>query len=331
MKICYFSCSSVFGGVEKIVVDTINELSKKFECGLIIPKGCEYKHKIHDSVTLYEYSSYNNRHNPFLYLEILSIIRKYDIVHTHAAKATEITYRLNKLIPFSHIATKHNIRKGKIFNKVKNIISVSQEVSKTITHESKVIYFGVKKEEVLKTKENNKPFTMICVGRLDPIKGFDKLISEVSKLKFDYHLNIIGEGTQRSDLEKLIKNYNLEKKVSLLGFKDNIPEYLKNSDLQLISSLSEGFPITLIEGMIYSPIILSTPVGGIIEVLNDKYLSSINLFSKNIEEIYNDYEKSSIDFDKKHKELRTTFNFNDYINNVTIYYKSCINKEEISR
>ncbi len=53
------------------------------------------------------------------------MIKNYDIVHTHGAKATQITYLLNKISPFIHIATKHNTRKGKIFNKVKNVISVS--------------------------------------------------------------------------------------------------------------------------------------------------------------------------------------------------------------
>ena len=39
MKICYFSCSSIYGGVEKIVVDSLNEISKNHECALIVPNG----------------------------------------------------------------------------------------------------------------------------------------------------------------------------------------------------------------------------------------------------------------------------------------------------
>ena len=50
MKICYFSCSSIYGGVEKIVVDSLNEISKKHECALIVPNGCRYKDKLSSNV-----------------------------------------------------------------------------------------------------------------------------------------------------------------------------------------------------------------------------------------------------------------------------------------
>ena len=124
MKICYFSCSSIYGGVEKIVVDSLNEISKNHECALIVPNGCRYKDKLSSNVKIIEYKSYDKRYNPFLYLEVLKVIKNYDIVHTHGAKATQITYLLNKIILFIHVATKHNTRKGKIFNKVNNVISV---------------------------------------------------------------------------------------------------------------------------------------------------------------------------------------------------------------
>ena len=72
-----------------------------------------------------------------------------DIVHTHGAKATQITYLLNKISKsFIHIATKHNTSKGKIFNRVENVISVSGEVAKTITHKSEVIYFGIAMQNI---------------------------------------------------------------------------------------------------------------------------------------------------------------------------------------
>jgi len=326
MKICYFSCSSIYGGVEKVVIDTLNGLCKNNQCLLIVPFGCEYKDKLSSEVRTVEYKSFDKRYNPFLYLEISKLIEGYDIIHTHGAKATQITHRLNKLIKFNHIATKHNTRKGKIFNKLTNVISVSLEVSKTITHSSKVIYFGTKIKDL--ETQKSKHFTITAVGRLDPIKGYDKLIKEVSKLDFDFKLNIIGEGKQRLELEKLIEEKSLNNKVSLLGFQDNIEQQLLNSDLQVISSHTEGFPITLIEGILYSPIIISTPVGGIIEVLDNKYLSLIDNFSDKISEIYYNYNTNYNDFQIKHKKFKEKFNFDDYIISLTEYYKRCINERK---
>ena len=324
MKICYFSCSTIFGGIEKIVIDSLNEISKDHECCLIVPFGCEYKDKLSSNVKIVEYKSYDKRYNIFLYFEVYKIIQNYDIVHTHGAKASQITYILNKFFPFIHIATKHNTRKGKIFNKINKVISVSSEVAKTITHPSDTIYFGIKNKDI--EKEKKKIFTIIAIGRLDPIKGFDSLIKEMSKLDFDFQLNIIGEGPQRSNLENLINTLNLNKKVSLLGFKDNIPQYLKNSDLQVISSLTEGLPLTLLEGIMNSSIIISTPVGGIVEVLDKDYLLEINNFSNKINEIHLDYEHSCEDFKIKHKQFKQKFDFNNYSENLRNYYKGCINE-----
>lgn len=324
MKICYFSCSSIFGGIEKIVVDSLNEISKNNECCLIVPFGCEYKDKLSTNVKIVEYKSYDKRYNIFLYLEVYKIMKDYDIVHTHGAKATQITYILNKIFPFTHIATKHNTRKGKVFNKVKNVISVSNEVSKTITHPSEVIYFGIKSPDLL--EEKNEIFTIIAIGRLDAIKGFDSLIKEVYKLDFNFHLNIIGEGKERSKLEELITRLNLNEKVSLLGFKDNIPQYLANSHLQVISSLSEGLPLTLLEGIMNSSVIISTPVGGIVEVLDKDYLSEIDNFSSKISYIYSNYDYFCNDFKTKHNKFKEKFNFDDYSKNLESYYKRFVNE-----
>ena len=320
MKICYFSCSSIYGGVEKIVVDSLNEISKYYECALIVPNGCRYKDKVSSNVKIVEYKSYDKRYNPFLYLEVLNVIKNYDIVHTHGAKATQITYLLNKISSFIHVATKHNTRKGKIFNKVKNVISVSSEVAKTITHPSKVLYFGIQKSEKLEIKKNDI-FTILAIGRLDPIKGFDNLIKQVSKLEFDFRLNIIGEGSQKEKLEKLIIDNNLQNKVSLLGFKNNIPDYLASSHLQVISSLTEGLPLTLLEGIMNSSVIISTPVGGIVEVLDKDYLIKIEDFSSKITKIYNNYENICEDFKSKHEHLKQKFDFNDYSKKLIEYYK----------
>lgn len=325
MKICYFTCSAGFGGMEKIIIDTLNEINDNNEYSIIIPNNSEYKSKLSKKVKIIEFNSMNKRFNIFLYFEIYNYIKNYKIVHTHGAKASKIIYYLNKLLPFVHIATKHNIRKGKIFNKIKNVISVSKEVAKTINHPSKTLYFGIRKVSEIKSNKEDI-FTIVAVGRLDPIKGFDLLIKQVSKLNFDFKLNIIGDGPQKEKLEKLIIDNNLEKKVFLLGFKNNISEYLRNSHLQVISSLSEGMPLTLIEGIMSSTVIISTPVGGIVEVLDKDYLEDVDNFSDKITNIYKNYSFYCDDFYLKHNHFKEKFDFNNYSNNLIQYYKRCVNE-----
>ncbi|KAB7886162.1 glycosyltransferase [Poseidonibacter ostreae] len=324
MKICYFTCSSSYGGMEKIIIDTLNGIIDRAECSVIIPKNSTYINRFSNKVNVIEFESLNERSNPFLYLEIYKILKNYEIIHTHGAKATKIAYFINKILPFIHVATKHNIRKGKIFNKVKNVISVSSEVSKTITHSSTVLYFGIQKPLNIES-EKNDTFTITTVGRLDNIKGFDLLIEQVSRIAFNFQLNIIGEGPEKQKLLNLIDSKNLGKKVFLLGFKNDIPKHLKDCHLQVISSLSEGLPLTLLEGIMNSPIIISTPVGGIVEVLESDYLVNINDFANKISNIYEDYIFYSNDFKLKHNHLKEKFDFDVYSNNLLEYYKEVYN------
>lgn len=320
MKICYFSCSNIFGGVENIILQTLNELCKNDEVSLILPKGAKFLDKFDKRVNIYEYKSYDKRYNPFLYMEVLKIIKNYDIIHTHGSKATQICYILSKFCDFKFVSTKHNDRKGKIFNRVKNVIAVSNKVARSIKNRSKIIYFGIKAKNV--TPNLPQKFTITAVGRLDFIKGFDILINEASKLKFDFILQIVGSGKEKDSLEKLINELNLNQKVKLLGHRDDIAEILANSHLQVISSRKEGFPLILIEGLFYSNVLISSKVGGIDEVLNCEFFYE-NL-SEKIDEIHKNYEIYRAKFRDLHKNARKNLDFYNYISNLKEYYKGIL-------
>lgn len=322
MKIAYFSCSAEFGGVEKIVCESLNELGKTDEVMLIVPKGCAYKNKLEKGVKIYEYSSFDKRYNIFLYIEILGVLRDFgaEILHSHGAKATQIGFVLSKFLKAKFVATKHNSRKGKVFNHVQNVIAVSNEVASTINHPSKVLYFGIKPQSIKAQK--SEIFTITAVGRLDIIKGFDLLIKSASKLDFDYVLQIVGDGKERQNLERLIKELGLGEKVRLLGFCDNIPQILANSHLQVISSHKEGLPLALIEGIFYSDMVLSTPAGqGIAEILNQNFICSHENLSEKIKEIYENQAEFIKKFQKTHAKIKQNLTFENYILNLKKYYK----------
>lgn len=323
MKICYVSCSAIFGGVENIIIKTLNALCLKHEVALVVPKGCEYTYKLNCQIKVYEYKSFDKRYNPFLYLEIYKIVSKYDLIHTHGAKASQIFYIINKFINKKFVATKHNIRKGKIFNKIQNVISVSREVANTIEQKSKVLYFGIEKVDIQPKKLTEK-FSIVAIGRLDYIKGFDELIKAVSKLNFDFRLFIIGRGKEENNLKQLITDLELNDKVTILGFRTDILEILKGANLQVISSRSEGLPNTLIEGIFYSNVLIATRVGGISEVLNSKFLFSPNKedCAKKIIEVKENYDKFNKEFALFVNNERHKFSFSSYLNNLLNYYEN---------
>ncbi|AII15234.1 glycosyltransferase, family 1 [Campylobacter iguaniorum] len=321
MKIAYFSCSTIYGGVEKIIIETLNELCKDNEILLIVPRGCQYKNQLDSKVTIYEYKSYDKRYNPFLYAEIYKVLKDFSaqILHSHAAKATQIGFVISKFMDFKFIATKHNNRKGKIFNRVKNVICVSKAVANTVNHETKTLYFGIKNQAI--KRDLPDIFTITAVGRLDLIKGFDQLIKSVQILDFPFILQIIGDGKEKENLQNLINELSLNDKVKLLGFRSDIAQILANSHLQVISSLKEGFPISLIEGIFYSHVLISTPVGGIVEILDSNFFIENNNFATKIEEIYQNYNDFKTKFAQTHSKFRQILTFENYILNLKNYYK----------
>jgi len=139
-----------------------------------------------------------------------------------------------------------------------------------------VIYNMINREETL-AKSNEFPcpiekskLTMCTLARLLPVKGVERLIPVLARLKkegFDFHHWIIGEGFQRKIIEQLIENLDLKDTVSLLGFKKNPFPCLKASDMFVSTSLLEGLPLALGEALCLGKPIVATNVSGAAELL----------------------------------------------------------------
>ena len=323
MNICYFTCSTKYGGLEKVTVDISNSISLNNNVIVLVPNGCQYKDKFSQNITLIEYKSLDRRLNPFLYLEVYFILKKYkiDLVHTHASKATQIFYYLNKFMKLIHVATKHNARKGKIFNKIKYVTAVSNDSAKTIKNDNvKIIYNGIQVLEIKDNTQKNEVFTITAIGRLDKIKGFDTLIKEFSKIKNSAILQIVGEGEEYNNLNSLIKELSLENKVSLLGFRKDIPTIINSSDLVVMSSLSEGFSIVMIESIFYAKVFISTKVSGCKDVLSSKLLiEDFNIASK-IDEVIDNYQEFMCEFSELRNKYKDKFTLENISKEYLDYY-----------
>jgi len=108
------------------------------------------------------------------------------------------------------------------------------------------------------------------IGRLVPQKGFLDLLFAFSILrsKMQVRLMIIGEGIHRQLLEQRIKELELSKDVSLMGFVDKPLRYVARSDLYVLSSRYEGQGVVLLEAMACGvPIVATDCPSGPREVL----------------------------------------------------------------
>jgi len=115
-----------------------------------------------------------------------------------------------------------------------------------------------------------------CVGtisRLSHEKGIYFLIQgfKILLTKVDAKLIIVGDGIERPRLEKLIKDLNIEKRVTFTGNVINPFKYLAKMDVFVLPSLWEGFPNVLLEAMVCGvPVVASDSVGGIKEAVEDR-------------------------------------------------------------
>ncbi len=331
MKIAFLLCSRFWGGVEAVASAEANSVATKngFEVLFIVPKGCEFLAKISERVKIYEYESFDKRFNPFLYIEIYKILKQFgaDILHAHAAKATQIGFILDKFLPRTTlIATKHNARKAPIFNKIANVIAISKECANSINNPknpAKIIYFGIDKvaTELIK-RAPNAPFSIVAIGRLDKIKGFDILIKEAAKLDFSFQLKIAGDGDEKSSLQALINELGLNDKISLAGFIKDIPNLIANADLLIISSIKEGLPLTLIEGIFYAKTLISTPAGsGISEILHSDFITPHDQIAFKITQIKASQEQFKKRFFAAHAQIKSRLTLQNHINELIAFYQ----------
>lgn len=112
----------------------------------------------------------------------------------------------------------------------------------------------------------------VAAGRLSPEKGFDLLIDAFADFAADRPacgLVIFGAGPLRDALQQQIDSLNLQGRVALGGFRENLIEWLSAADWLVISSHTEGLPVVLLEAMAVSLPVVATNVGGIPEVIRD--------------------------------------------------------------
>lgn len=177
------------------------------------------------------------------------------LLSTHIIAIDEHDLRQGKKLPFC---------KNKVFlvhNGIHEFKAVERKEAKKIISEK----IG---HDIFKNK-----ISIATIAELHKNKGLEYGIEAISRLpqkiqkKITY--TIIGEGEQRSYLEKMISKYNLKNVVFLMGFIDDAKKYLSAFEIFMLPSLKEGLPYVLLEaGFIGLPLI-TTKVGGIPDIIGD--------------------------------------------------------------
>ena len=112
--------------------------------------------------------------------------------------------------------------------------------------------------------------TIVAIGRLEQVKGYDRLIKAVSMLPdLNYKVYIYGDGTKKEELGRLISELGLENKVSLRGQVNNPYPFIKSAKALICTSYEESFGFVAIEAMLLRTPVISTKCGGMEEILSE--------------------------------------------------------------
>lgn len=108
------------------------------------------------------------------------------------------------------------------------------------------------------------------VGRLAPQKDYPTFLTaaaQVARAVADVDFLVVGEGGLRAELEALARTLGIAERVHFLGLRHDVPALLGGVDVLALTSIYEGLPNVVIEGMAAGAVAVATDVGGADELI----------------------------------------------------------------
>ncbi|MBY6032524.1 glycosyltransferase [Marinobacter daepoensis] len=306
MRLTHFTASNGLFGAERAIIELADAQQKAGQdvsvVSLDVGSGSLVFERELDKRGI-EYISIpcRKRINIHQFLSINKVLNDIDpdVVHCHNYKSNfYVALCLMKNKKIKKIATLHGYLLPKLFTLLRfyyfidrkilrsfdKIVLVSDKIKKRLprriamSENISVIYNGIS-TDFLESNECNNEYScllkddgvkFICVGRLSSEKNYMEaiyLFSLIEKKLSKSTLCIVGEGPEEYKLKKLVNELNLDTKVFFTGYVNDASTLIGESDCLLITSLSEGLPMTLLEAMRHFTLVAYRDVGEIDNVL----------------------------------------------------------------
>jgi len=119
---------------------------------------------------------------------------------------------------------------------------------------------------------DQQPANIIMIARFKAPKDHKGLILALYELKYmEWHLQLVGEDDGLMDeAKKLVSDLGLEEKIDFLGNRTDVAVLLSRSQIFVLTSFWEGFPLTIIEAMRAGLPVIASNVGGVSEAVADE-------------------------------------------------------------
>lgn len=341
IKILFLIPTLGHGGAERVLVNLVNHMDKSvfditvqtmFDTGI-------YQSQLDKKVKYIGGLPFYFRGNTVLYkllsphlLYKLYIKKDYDIIvsylqGTSARVVSGCTRPDTKLISWVHIQLDDEQQAYQVFRSKKEaqecyecfdeIACVSETVKEAFIKWFNVVcpinvYYNTVETEVIKNKAkeivddivfSKEQFNIVSVAKLTKIKGYDRLVRILKKLREDglnVHVYIVGIGEEQEKLQKMIDDFGLHEHWTFVGFRENPYKYVDKADLYVCSSHREGFSTAVTESIIVGTPVVSTDCSGAKELLG--YNNEYGIVAENTEEaLYHGIKKMIADKDLYNK------------------------------
>jgi len=288
------------GGAETMLINLVRELSKgRYDPIICLRKSgwlCDQLQKHGFETVIISQDGYVNS-AWFRQLRKIIHAEQIDVIHAHEFAMNAYGSVLSGLTGVAVITTVH----GKSYYHEKwrrrlayrtiakwsKMVAVSDDIRNFL-----ITQVGIKKNNVLtihngidtkayigrshveRAHQNGRTEYVIgAVGSLYPVKGHTYLLQALAivlKTQPEVVCRIAGQGHLLPQLEAEAGDLGIANQITFLGLRDDIPEVLRNIDVFVLPSLSEGLPLSVLEAMAAGKPVIATDVGGVSEVLQDQ-------------------------------------------------------------
>ena len=297
MKILYVITGLGVGGAEKVVINLADQMTElghnvkiAYLTGDVLVKPASSDVEI---IALHLNSAKDFLLASKKYQKLIKRFRP-DVVHSHMVHAN-IFARLNRVlcsVP-KLICTAHNSNEGgklrmiayRLTNRLSDVnTNVSQEATEALIAKGAfsennliTVHNGIDLRKFKKNHDNidldKHVLNFISVGRFNDQKDYPNLINAFAILRkstdYNIKLSIVGHGELQPQIEAQIEELELDKDITLLGRRSDVPKLMNEADIFILSSKFEGLPTVVIEAMACECYVVATDCGGSAEILGD--------------------------------------------------------------
>jgi L-malate glycosyltransferase len=296
LKVLHVISGGETGGSRKHVVTLLSKFPKEKATLVVFQEGklAKEAREHHIDVRLLPQSS---RYDLSVLRKLVELIQhgRYDLLHTHGPRANLYGALIRRKIKIPWMTTIHSDPcldfmksglKGFLFTrlnlwalkKIDYFFAVSEQFKENLVafgipkERIKTIYNGIDFNEtspdyLLRRTDigvSEDDFVIAMVARLHPIKGHALVFEAIRSLPHrDIQLLVVGDGPLEQELKEKALELGIENQVKFLGFRSDIAAIYSLSDVALMASYSESFPLALLEAANERVPVISTDVGGV--------------------------------------------------------------------